>query len=562
MSHNLDLSTLLTHLIAGWESEVVEFKEAGKDYDTDKIGRYFSVLSNEANLHERDAAWLVFGVQDKTRQIVGSAYRPEAERLQAIKEQIKGDTEPGVTFRQIHELQHPAGRVILFEIPPAPRGIPIAWKGHFYARSGESLGSLGYDKQDAIRNQTLALDWSAQIVPGATLADLDAEALAAARQAFISKQANNQRLSAAEILSWSDQTFLERARLTLRGQLTRATVLLLGKRESASLLNPHLAEITWRLMGEERGYQHFGPPFLLNTTEIYRKIRNFPIRLLPNNSLLPIEIPKYEQKLVLEALHNCIAHQDYSRHARIIVSEYTDRLTFENDGAFFEGQPDDYLSGDKTPQHYRNPFLVQAMSELNMIDTMGHGIYLLHKRQAARFLPLPDYDLSEPCAVKMTLYGNVVDIAYSRLLMEKTDLSLTDILALDRVQKQLPVAGDMLRRLRKAGLVEGRKPHLHISAQVAQVTEDQASYMHMRSQDDAFYMRLILDYITKFEKATRKEIDALLRPKLGDILTEEQKMNKIGNLLTSLRRSKQIKNTGSRKKPEWHLVADAESFAE
>lgn len=556
MTHNLDLNALLTRLIAGWESEVVEFKEARKDYDTDKIGRYFSALSNEANLQGRDAAWLVFGVQDKTRQIVGSAYRPEAERLQAIKEQIKNDTEPGVTFRQIHELQHPAGRVILFEIPPAPRGIPIAWKGHFYARSGESLGSLGFEKQDAMRNQTLAMDWSAQIVPDATLADLDAEALAAARQAFIAKQANNQRLSATEILNWSDQTFLERARLTLKGQLTRATVLLLGKRESASLLNPHLAEITWRLMGEERGYQHFGPPFLLNTTEIYRKIRNFPIRLLPENSLLPIEIPKYEQKLVLEALHNCIAHQDYSRLARIIVSEYTDRLTFENDGAFFEGQPDDYLSGDKTPRHYRNPFLVQAMSELNMIDTMGNGIYLLHKRQAARFLPMPDYDLSKAQTVKLTLYGNVVDIAYSRLLMEKTDLTLTDILALDRVQKQLPVPADMLRRLRKAGLIEGRKPHLHISAQVAQVTEDQAEYIKTRRQDDMFYQKLILDYLTQFGQATRQEIDALLLGKLPDALNARQKSHKIGNLLSNLRRANKIKNKGSRTAPEWILDAE------
>lgn len=322
------------------------------------------------------------------------------------------------------------------------------------------------------------------------------------------------------------------------------------------MLNPHLAEITWRLMDEERGYQHFGPPFLLNTTVIYHKIRNFPIRLLPENSLLPIEIPKYEQKLVLEALHNCIAHQDYSRYARIIVSEYADRLTFENDGTFFEGQPDDYLSGDKTPRHYRNPFLVQAMYELNMIDTMGNGIYQLHKRQAARFLPLPDYDLSEPNAVKMTLYGNVVDLAYSRLLMEKTDLPLTDILALDRVQKQLPVSGEMLRRLRKAGLVEGRKPHLHISSHLAQATQAQTDYIKTRRQDDMFYQKLILDYLTHFGQATRQDIDALLLDKLPGVLNPRQKSNKIGSLLSNLRRANKIKNKGSRTAPEWVLDAE------
>ena len=36
------LEALLGHLIARWEGEVVEFKQAGNDYDTDKIGEYFS----------------------------------------------------------------------------------------------------------------------------------------------------------------------------------------------------------------------------------------------------------------------------------------------------------------------------------------------------------------------------------------------------------------------------------------------------------------------------------------------------------------------------------------
>ena len=49
--------------------------------------------------------------------------------------------------------------------------------------------------------------------------------------------------------------------------------------------------------------------------------------------------------------------------------------------------------------------------------------------------PLPDYDLSDANAVKLTLHGALVDEAYSRLLIQKTDLPLADILALDRVQK-------------------------------------------------------------------------------------------------------------------------------
>jgi ATP-dependent DNA helicase RecG len=57
-----------------------------------------------------------------------------------------------------------------------------------------------------------------------------------------------------------------------------------------------------------------------------------------------------------------------------------------------------------------------------------------------------------------------VDLAYSRLLIQKTDLPLADVLALDRVQKKLPIPDEAAARLRKAGLIEGRKPNHFVSA--------------------------------------------------------------------------------------------------
>ena len=106
MMEQAALTQLLEDLITTWENEVVEFKQAGNDYDTDKIGEYFSALSNEANLRGADRAWLVFGVNNKTRAVVGSDYRPEPERLQSLKNQIAQSAEPSITFREIHVLQH------------------------------------------------------------------------------------------------------------------------------------------------------------------------------------------------------------------------------------------------------------------------------------------------------------------------------------------------------------------------------------------------------------------------------------------------------------------------
>lgn len=549
------LFVVLERLIAEWESEVVEFKSVGDSYSTSDIGKYFSALSNEANLRDQEQAWLVFGVDNRSRSVVGSAYRTDMDRLNGLRQQIASDTEPGVTFRDIHVLETEKGRVIMFEIPAAPLGIPIAWKGHYYARAGESLTSLGLDKQDDIRAQTRGIDWSAHIVAEATLAHLDQAALARARENFALKYAN--RFREGEVMGWPDDVFLDRARLTIDGRPTRTTLLLLGKPEAAHFLSPHPAQMTWRLEGIERAYQHFGPPFLLNTTALYQKIRNIQMRILPEDELLAVEVAKYDQKIVLEALHNCIAHQDYRRNGRILVTEQPDLLIFENEGSFFEGQPADYLTGHKTPRRYRNPFLAQAMVELNMIDTMGYGIHEMFAGQARRFFPMPDYDLNDPQAVKMTLYGRVVDAAYSRALIQKTDLSLEDVLALDRVQKRLPLDEKTVRHLKRSKLIEGRKPNFHVSAAIANAAEAKAAYIKTRALSDSYYRTLITEYLEKFGKASRTDLDDLLRDKLSDALDEEQKLNKIANLITSMRRAGEIQNAGSRKAPQWMLFRPA-----
>lgn len=546
------LLNLLNELIATWEGEVVEFKQVTKDYDTDKIGEYFSALSNEANLRGAERGWLVFGVDNGTRAVVGSNYRPEPDRLQSLKQQIAQSTEPSVTLRNIHVLSHPLGRVVLMEVPSAPRGMPISWKGHYYARAGESLTSLGLDKQDEIRQQTLPTDWTAQLVAGASLSDLDDGAVLKAKESFAQKYAN--RFPLDEVMSWPLETFLDRARITQAGQITRATLLLLGKAESSYRLLPHPAQLTWSLEGPERAYEHFGLPFLLNTSKLYQRIRNIQLRILPQDELIPVEVPKYDQKIVLEALHNCIAHQDYTRNGRVVVTERQDRLVFENEGDFFEGQPDEYVQGTKTPRRYRNPFLVQAMVELNMIDRMGYGIRDMYTGQARRYFPMPDYDLNEPSAVRMTIYGGVVDPAYSRLLIQKTDLPLEDVLALDRVQKKLSIPDVVSARLRKAGLIEGRKPNYFVSAVIAKATASKVDYIRTRAQDDEFYAKQLADYLDKFGQATRSEINKLLLDKLSDALSVEQKDKKIANLLTNLRRKGRICNVGTRGQPIWRLA--------
>ena len=66
---------ILKQLLEHTENEIVEFKAAHNNYDIDELGKYFSALSNEANLREREFAWIVFGVENRTHEIVGTSFK-------------------------------------------------------------------------------------------------------------------------------------------------------------------------------------------------------------------------------------------------------------------------------------------------------------------------------------------------------------------------------------------------------------------------------------------------------------------------------------------------------
>lgn len=544
----------LATLLSDWESECVEFKDANDNFSTSDIGKYFSALSNEANLRSREAGWLVFGVDNKTRKIIGSTYRENSERLHSLKHQIAQGTDPSVTFREIHELQTPEGRVVLFEVPAAPRGIPIAWNGHHYARQGESLAALDLAKLDEIRKQGGADDWSAVVCPKATLADLDPEALTKAREIFLAKYGD--RIPPETIRAWDDAIFLDKTKLTIQGGITRAALLLLGRSESTHFLSPYVAELSWKLEGPERAYEHFHPPFLLETSRLFQRIRNLRLSLLPPGQLIPVDISKYDQRIVLEALHNCIAHQDYTRCERVLVIERVGELVFQNAGEFFDGSPQDYVLGQRMPRRYRNRFLAEAMTTLRMIDTMGFGIReVMFKGQASRYLPLPDYDLTEKGHVTLRIQGRFIDENYSRALITHSDFSLGEILALDRIQKGMLPDESTLKVLRKRGLVEGRKPALHISASVAAATGREGDYIRTRRQDDAHYRHLILDYLKQFGEASKDRLRTMLANKWPEVFTEKQKENKLHNLLSALKREGKITRTGPLSTAKWRLTA-------
>jgi ATP-dependent DNA helicase RecG len=374
-------------------------------------------------------------------------------------------------------------------------------------------------------------DWSAQIVPTATLADLDPVAIAKAREKFAAK--HQQERWAIDISTWSTTEFLDRAKITLHGQVTRTALLLLGLPQSTGLLPSSTAEITWKVPAE-RIAKHFGPPFILTTTEVGQHIRNPNIKLFPATELLATELPRYDTQVILEGLHNCLAHQDYERAGRVVVLETLGRLKLTNLGGFVDGQPEDYFLGERTPSVYRNNWLTVAMNNIGMIDKGGYGIRDMVVSQSKRYLPLPDYEGSTLGETVFNIYGQAIDENYSRMLMERADLPLEQVIWLDRVQKKERIADTQAALLRRMGLITGRKPNLFVSTTIAKVTNTQNQYVLNKGFDDDYYKRVIINRL-KLGSTTGEELRELVIDKFPAVLDAKEKETKVKNLRTALR---------------------------
>jgi ATP-dependent DNA helicase RecG len=535
------------------ETEWLEFK--ANRHEPQVLGEYLSALANSACLLGVPRGYLVFGIEDGSLAVAGTSFDPQAEKGkggQLLPLWLSLGLQPNVGF-EIHAFTYHDRQVVLFEVHPA-FDRPVKFYGTAFVRDGTSKTELGKypEKERAIWNRRV--DWSAQICEQATPDDLAPEAIAKARQEYATKLPRH----AGELAGWDDATFLNKARLTIRGAVTNAALLLLGRPEASALMAPAVARISWMLKNErneELDYEHFGPPFLLNVDKVLGRIRNLTVRELPDGTLFPVELTQYDPWVIREALHNCIAHQDYGLRGRIQVVETPDSLLLTNVGGFLPGRVEKVIEQDAPLEIYRNPFLAEAMVNLNMIDTQGGGIKRMFLKQRQRFFPMPDYDLSQPERVMVKLRGRILDERYTRILMAQTDLDLATIILLDKVQKGQRISADDAKRLKAARLAEGRYPNLIVAGRVAAVTGEKARHIRNRGFDSQYYRDLIVALVREHQPVSREDIDKLLLDKLPEMLTQEQKLNRVHNLLRQLAAAQLIRNDGSRRFSKWVLIA-------
>ncbi len=534
------------------ENEKCEWKEFKNLKNAFSCKEKEDVISYVSAISNMNGGELIIGVENETLRIVGTDYSNLTfNSVVATIESAKYKLTELCTFLPSEGLaieefvtEDSHKRVWVIHIPKhSPRQIVIA-HNKAWQRVGDSLVVMNESRKQAILNEPyVGVDWSAKIIPGATIEDLDPKAILFARSKY--KELHQSRNE--EIDSWDDITFLNKAHITIQGKITNTAIILLGREESSHFISPAVCQICWKLKDrgdENKDFKVLSIPMILAVEEFQNLVRNANYTFTISGSLYPETMMHYDVFTIREPLCNSIAHQDYSKGVRIEVVEREDEsLKFTNEGLFLPSSVEDVVEDNAPIYAYRNPFLVEAMRNVKMVETEGGGIRKLYLQQKKRFFPMPEYDTSKG-KVSCTIEGKVIDENFAKILVNNPNLVLADIILLDKVQKKHPITDDNIKQLRKKGFIEGRKPNLFLSAKIAKGSHWvnlKASYVRNRSFDDKYFMNMILEYLKKFDFGTRHDIDLLIVDKLSDVLTDKQKKDKIGNILTKMRRKELIR---------------------
>lgn len=502
------------------------------------------VISYVAAIANMEGGHLVIGVQDKTLEIVGtdlSKFNLNAQSaVWKLLEHCTNLSSEGLSIDE-YTTEDSHKTVWIIHIPKHLPRRPVYAHKKAWQRVEDSLVEMTQERLAAILEEPVfeAKDWSAEIVPNAVLTDLDELAVAKARVMF--KKVHASKIPAEEIDAWTVEELLSNSGIMIDGKLTRAAIILLGKPVSVFKLRPAVVEVTWTLRDERQevvDYEHFTAPFILTVDQILSKIRNLTMRELPGGTLFPETMKQYDDYTIREALHNAIAHQDYTLQQRINFVENPGYLYYANGGSFIPGTLQNVLTTKGPQRYFRNECLCRAMVNFNMIDTVSRGIKKMFNEQWKRHFPMPDYEidaLNKEVGVK--IYGNTINEKYTELLKENNTLTLGDCILLDAVQKRHRISEKDVVALLNRGLLEGDTSEYNISLDIAKKTKQLPYYTHNRGLDKAKLQHMILQYLQNAGSvgAKRDAIFDYLRDVLPRNKTSEQQERMVGNILAEMK---------------------------
>ena len=527
-------------LMAPSEDEHLEFKEAKRRYDFEKLVKYCCALSNEGG------GRILLGITNALpRRVIGTQAFSNIQRTHSgIVERlhIRIDTE---------EYNHANGRVLIFHVHPRPRGLPIQYKGAYWMRRGEELVPMLPDMLHRIFDEATP-DFSSEICTDATLQDLAPEAILEFRHRWAVKSQNE------ELMQLSDHQLLNDAQLLVGSAVTYAALVLLGNPTSLTRLLPN-AEVIFEYRSSEaeiefQQREEFRRGFFLFHDVLWKLINQRNDLQHFRDGLFLLDIQTFNEDVIREAVLNAVCHRDYRNQGSVFVRQYPRKIVIESPGGLPEGITPNNLLYRQMP---RNRTIAEALAKTGLVERAGQGFDKIFRACCRESKALPDFSGTDEYLVLLTLQGAIQDpdfLQYLQKIGDETQSSFTvdDFLVLYHIRKDVQIPDNLTFRvghLLESGAIErtgtGRGIKYILSKKFYSLTAKRGKYTSRRGLDRETNKELLIKHLHHFEKGTLQEFYQVL-PSLS--------RHQIYNLLKSLKGEGRVRVIGKTSGSYWELV--------
>ncbi|MEH2027878.1 ATP-binding protein [Nostoc sp.] len=380
----ITLETLEKWLLVPTETERLEFKEAKQQFDSTKLLKYCVSLANEGG------GYIVLGVTDKPpRQVVGSLAWGTAEALNSIKAKIVNE----LRFRvEVTELQHPNGRVLVFEVPSRPLGRALDYQGAYLMRAGEELQPMTPDMLKRIFAEDQQ-DWFSQ--PARSDASPDDVIALLDNQSYFellgipyptNRDAVLERLQSQDLIKQTAQgwTITNLAAILLAKKLD-AFSLALARKAPRVVIYEGISKLKTR--DDKTGNRGYAVSF--------ERLVDFVHSAAPQNRFVE-EVVREEMKMfpkqaLRELIANALVHQDFlATGASVMIEMYSDRIDISNPGI-----PPIKVERFIDENRSRNEQLAYLMRLFGICEEKGSGIDKVISAAEDFQLPAPDFRVGD-----------------------------------------------------------------------------------------------------------------------------------------------------------------------
>ena len=373
------------------ETTWVELKE--NNTNPDEIGEYLSALSNSAALEGKANAYLIWGIRDDTREVVGTTFKPSLAKKggEELESWLLRLLSPHLHFH-FYELTYDGKPVVLLEIPRAS-GRPVQFQGMEFIRVGSYRKKLkdhpeierelwrSFDAtpfEDLVAAERIDASRVLTLLDYPSYFDLLTQPLPSNRNAILARLADDRMIVQNPAGGWD---------ITNLGAILFAKDIRAFERLKRKAVRVIVYEGTGRLktVREQDGTKGYAAGFA--------GLIGYLNALLPRNEVikqaLRTDVPMYPEPAVRELVANTLIHQDFAvTGAGPMIEIFDDRMEITNPGRPLVNT-DRFLD---TPPRSRNESLASFMRRVGICEERGSGVDKVVSQTEVFQLPAPIFE--------------------------------------------------------------------------------------------------------------------------------------------------------------------------